>query len=54
MQYYDHLTKYRKEYEQPAGLVHRNEKGAGEGEMNAMQEAARHERLQAEMLKARK
>ncbi|KAL1402178.1 hypothetical protein pipiens_006201 [Culex pipiens pipiens] len=54
VQYYDHLTKFRKEYEQPLGMVHRNGKGANEGEMNAMQEAERHERLQEEMLKARR
>ncbi|XP_055640632.1 uncharacterized protein LOC129778024 [Toxorhynchites rutilus septentrionalis] len=52
VQYYDYNTKYRKEYDQPSSLVQRNEKV--EGELNAMQEASRLERLQDEMLKARR
>ncbi|XP_021705269.1 titin [Aedes aegypti] len=53
VQYYDYNTKYRKEYDQPSAFVQRNDKPR-EGELNAMQEASRLERLQAEMLKARR
>ncbi|XP_058449828.1 titin isoform X2 [Malaya genurostris] len=52
VQYYDYNTKYRKEYDQPDSIVHRNDKSAGEP--NAMQEANRLERLQNEMLNARR
>lgn len=53
VQYYDYNTKYRKEYDQPSSFVQRNDKPK-EGELNAMQEAARLERLQEEMLIARR
>ncbi|XP_058824040.1 uncharacterized protein LOC131684844 [Topomyia yanbarensis] len=52
VQYYDYNTKFRKEYDQPVSLVQRNEKS--EGDLNAMQEASRLERLQSEMLTARR
>nr|XP_029728900.1 LOW QUALITY PROTEIN: titin-like [Aedes albopictus] len=53
VQYYDFNTKYRKEYDQPSAFVTRNDHPR-EGELNAMQEADRLERLQAEMLNARR
>ncbi|XP_053692812.1 uncharacterized protein LOC128741204 [Sabethes cyaneus] len=52
VQYYDYNTKYRKEYDQPTSLVQRNEKV--DGTLNAMQEAVRYERLQQDMLNARR
>ncbi|XP_055542340.1 putative leucine-rich repeat-containing protein DDB_G0290503 [Wyeomyia smithii] len=52
VQYYDYNTKFRKEYDQPSSLVQRNEKV--DGELNAMQEASRLERLQKDMLNARR
>lgn len=53
VQYYDYNTKYRKEYDQPRSFVQRNDKPQ-DGELNAMQEASRLERLQNEMLNARR
>ncbi|XP_062534122.1 nucleoprotein TPR-like [Armigeres subalbatus] len=53
VQYYDFNTKYRKEYDQPSAFVQRNDKPK-QGELNAMQEASRLERLQTDMLNARR
>ncbi|XP_052863538.1 uncharacterized protein LOC128270173 [Anopheles cruzii] len=51
VQYYDHNTRFRKEYDQPIAFVRREEHR--EDERNAMEEANRYEKLQQELANAR-
>ncbi|XP_058055800.1 uncharacterized protein LOC131207206 [Anopheles bellator] len=51
VQYYDHNTRFRKEYDQPIAFVRREERR--EDERSAMEEANRYEKLQQELANAR-